>query len=87
MKIHILSDLHMEFWPFNPPAVGADVVVLAGDSHIGMKGLDWAKGAFPDLPVVFVLGNHEYYKKAYPNMLRKMTEAAEGSNVLVLDKR
>jgi ribonuclease Z len=32
VRLHVLSDLHLEFAPFEPPAVEADVVVLAGDT-------------------------------------------------------
>ena len=35
MRIHILSDLHLEFAPFQPSKVDADVIVLAGDIHTG----------------------------------------------------
>jgi len=38
MKLHILNDLHIEFENFEPPATGADVVVLAGDIGVGMDG-------------------------------------------------
>lgn len=31
MKLHILSDLHLEFALFDPPETNADVVLLAGD--------------------------------------------------------
>jgi hypothetical protein len=44
--MHILSDLHVEFAPFDPPAVDADVVVLAGDIHVGLFGLTCASAAF-----------------------------------------
>ena len=39
MKIHLLSDLHTEFAPFQPPATDADVIVLAGDVGVGTRGL------------------------------------------------
>ena len=61
MKVHILSDLHLEFEDFAPPATDADVVVLAGDIGGGTDGIEWAAGQFPDRPVVYVPGNHEYY--------------------------
>src|SRR5687767_10781585 len=41
-RIHILSDLHLAFAPFAPPAVEADVVVLAGDTDVGLNGVKWA---------------------------------------------
>ena len=61
MKLHILNDLHIEFEDFEPPATDADVVVLAGDIGVGVDGLRWAEIKFPDRPVIYVPGNHEFY--------------------------
>jgi predicted phosphodiesterase len=61
MKIHILSDLHTEFSDFDPPETDADVVVLAGDIGVGKAGVEWAVRQFPDKPIIYVPGNHEYY--------------------------
>lgn len=61
MKLHILNDLHIEFEDFEPPATDADVVVLAGDIGVGMEGLRWAEDRFPDKPMIYVPGNHEFY--------------------------
>jgi len=61
MKLHVLSDLHIEFHDFAPPETDADVVVLAGDIGIGADGVAWAAERFPDRPVLYVPGNHEYY--------------------------
>lgn len=62
MKIHILSDLHLEFADFEPPDTDADVVVLAGDISVGARGVAWAEAHFR-IPVIYVAGNHEYYKR------------------------
>lgn len=59
MRIHLLSDLHLEAFPWEPPDVDADVVVLAGDIHNGLAGLRWAGETFSK-PVLYVPGNHEY---------------------------
>lgn len=61
MKIHILNDLHIEFGEFEPPLTDADIVVLAGDIGVGVDGLHWAESRFPDKPVIYVPGNHEFY--------------------------
>jgi len=61
MKLHILNDLHIEFEDFAPPATDADVIILAGDIGVGMGGLRWAEKRFPDRPVIYVPGNHEFY--------------------------
>jgi predicted phosphodiesterase len=76
VRLHILSDLHLELTPFTPPPVDADVVILAGDLRPGTGGLDWAAGRWPDRPVVFVPGNHEYYGHTYPALDRKLEERA-----------
>lgn len=61
MKLHILNDLHVELEDFDSPATDADVVVLAGDIGVGMEGLIWVEASFPDRPVIYVPGNHEFY--------------------------
>ncbi|MDH5179696.1 MAG: metallophosphoesterase [Gammaproteobacteria bacterium] len=85
MKLHILSDLHLEFAPFTPPAVDADVVILAGDIHIKDKGLDQVLSTFPDRPVFYIPGNHEYYGTALPRHLEKLREKAAGTHIRILD--
>jgi len=86
MRIHILSDLHLEFGSFTPPDAHADLVVLAGDVDIGVKGVRWAKQAFPQVPVIYVPGNHEYYRQAFPSLLEKLHAEAHGSSVRVLER-
>ncbi|HEY0015401.1 MAG TPA: metallophosphoesterase [Longimicrobium sp.] len=86
MKIHVLSDLHCEFAPFHPPATDADVVVLAGDTCTGTRGIQMAREWFPDRPVMYVAGNHEYYGESTPRLNRKLAEAARGSGIRYLEK-
>ncbi len=85
MKIHVLSDLHNEFKVFQPPATDADVVVLAGDIGVGPKGVAWAKKSFPDKRVVYIPGNHEFYRNHIGKMLQAMRAEAALSQVHVLD--
>ena len=85
MKLHILSDLHIEFEGFNPPQTDTDVVILAGDIHVGKKGIDWAKKTFPDNPVIYILGNHEYYGRAFPKHISDLKQLAQGSNIIILE--
>lgn len=88
MKIRCLSDLHLEFTGYEidylTPA-GEDLVVLAGDIGIGVAGLDWARRAIPDRPVVYVLGNHEYYKHDFDTLLADARQRVAGSNVHLLE--
>lgn len=83
MKIHLLSDLHLEFQDFAPPETDADVVVLAGDIHLKKHGVLWAQKHFKK-PVLMVPGNHEFYGNSLSRTIRKLKEAAAGSNVKVL---
>jgi predicted phosphodiesterase len=84
MRIRVLSDLHIEFAPFVPPPVEADVVVLAGDVHPGKQALAWIRQTFPGTPVVFVPGNHEFYGQAIPKLIEELKRLAVGTKVHVL---
>ena len=77
MKIQIISDLHQEFGMSELSFDQADVVVLAGDVNLGTKGIEWIKTKIPDKPVIYVLGNHEYYKGSYPKTLNKIKFVGE----------
>ena len=84
MKIHPLSDLHLEWSSskFEAATVapeGTDVVVLAGDIHPGVYGMLWAAKTFKNLPIVYVAGNHEFYghrriERHYEKMAAKAEE-------------
>lgn len=62
-------------------------MVLAGDIDLGVKGIEWIKSVSKDVPVIYVLGNHEYYKGSYPKTLNKIIDAATGTNVHVLENK
>ena len=61
MKLHILSDLHIEFAHFELPEADADVIVLAGDVGVGMTGVEWITAQGSNKPFIYVPGNHEFY--------------------------
>jgi predicted phosphodiesterase len=84
MRIAIYSDLHREISLFDPPALDADLVVLAGDIDNGTRGIEWAKQTF-DRPVLYVAGNHEYYDGEFGEVQRALVGSARGSRVEVLD--
>lgn len=86
MKIQLLSDLHLEFGSGTPLSFDqADVVILAGDTHLGTKGIEWVKKYIPNKKVIYLLGNHEYYKGSYPKTVTKIIEAAKESDIYVLE--
>lgn len=87
MRIHVISDLHLEMHGDVPvPETGADVVVLAGDIATGADGVAWAAGRWPDRPVLYVLGNHEYYGGDADGVLAACHNAARGTSVHVLER-
>lgn len=87
MKIQIISDLHQEFGISDFNFERSDVVILAGDTNLGTKGIEWVKKEIPHKPVIYILGNHEYYKGSYPKTLNKIIEAAENTNIFVLENK
>lgn len=88
MRIHLISDLHMEFGrepELHTP--DCDLVVLAGDIHGGARGVTWAAQKFGRTPVVYVPGNHEFYRGIRTEVLHDMNVASVGTNVMVLNNR
>lgn len=89
LKVRIYSDLHLEI-DAAPSLIqrnaidGADLVILAGDIHTKGRGVAWAKGMF-DVPVIYVCGNHEFYKGHIDRTLQSMKQLAADSNVHVLE--
>lgn len=87
MKLHLLSDLHLEFAPFTPPQMNADVVILAGDTGTGHHGIRWAKENFPDKPVLYLMGNHEFYGHDIPRLTHQLEEETAGTNIHVMENK
>ncbi|MGQ0619853.1 MAG: metallophosphoesterase [Panacagrimonas sp.] len=88
MKIRYLSDLHLEFTDYQPeviPSIGEDLVVLAGDIGVGTQGIRWAVKAIPDRPVIYVLGNHEFYGHDFDELIIEAKACAQGTNVHLLE--
>ena len=77
MRIHLLSDLHLELQAWEPRVRDADVTILAGDIHKGDRVMAWARAHFSG-PVLVVAGNHEFYGGHLEHTLTKMRAAACG---------
>jgi Icc-related predicted phosphoesterase len=66
--------------------VSADVVVLAGDIHLGINAINFAARMWPDCPVVVVAGNHEFYHGDYHKTLADLRQEADRrSNIHFLE--
>jgi predicted phosphodiesterase len=87
MRIHIISDLHLEFGGPSFPAPKADLAIVAGDLEVGRRGLDWIKQRFGDTPVIYVLGNHEFYRQTLPELTESMQQETLGSQIHLLENR
>jgi len=93
MRLRILSDLHIEFFPFTIPALPGDqetVLILAGDIGVIYQQdrlqtfLEAACQQFK--AVIYVLGNHEYYRGQWPNARTTLLQWPLPQNLHVLER-
>lgn len=85
MRLHIISDLHQEFGEIDVPNVECDCVILAGDISTKLNGLRWIQKRFPELPVIYICGNHEFYGDKLPKLTDRLREETKGTNVHFLE--
>ncbi|MGA8147447.1 MAG: metallophosphoesterase [Gallionellaceae bacterium] len=86
MRIHILSDIHLEFAEFENHTVDCDVIVLAGDIQLGAEGIEWARQRWPGNEIIYIPGNHEYYRSQYEQANVQLAEAGRLHGVHVLNR-
>ena len=98
MKIHLLSDLHLESHPnFHArPAPGAELTVLAGDIGSYQKGSrlggdDFGLERFSPLhgwpvPVLYVPGNHEYDNLDFDETHARLRECCDRLGITWLER-
>lgn len=90
MRIWILSDLHVDASPWEPPAgPRVDLAIVAGDVADGLtrRSLPWlAAHVRPRARhVVYVPGNHDFYGCRIPDETARGRDAAIASDVTMLD--
>lgn len=84
-KFWVFSDLHLEIdytIPFPIEAEDADAIVIAGDLTCASKISKTASELIEhyDLPIIFVAGNHEFYKQSsYREAIQNIRNTAEKS--------
>ena len=84
MLIRYGSDYHLEFGPLAKDPEPADVLILAGDIDVKAR-MGWINEQGKRFgAVIYVPGNHEYYRGSLDTTFRKMKEAA-APNVHVLN--
>lgn len=84
MKLHILSDLHLNVAALEVPHTDADIVILAGDIARPQDAIAWARG-FTN-PVLYVPGNHEFYGGSLATTVHELKQMCVGSGIQVLDQ-
>jgi predicted phosphodiesterase len=76
MKIEFHSDLHLESRPGGHMLMQttSDLIVLAGDIDTGLRGLKYADviSDMHEKPVIYIAGNHEFYRHDYAVLLEEM---------------
>lgn len=81
MNIRIYSDLHLEFGNFvlrKLPDDHNSVLVLAGDIGVGTSARELVEGAAKRFKhVIYVAGNHEFYNRNHPVVIRKWREISD----------
>jgi predicted phosphodiesterase len=83
MKLHILSDLHLGQGGLELPPTDAGLVILAGDIARPAQAVAWASKL--GKPVLYVLGNHEFYGGSIAGTAAQFRAAAAGTQVELLD--
>jgi hypothetical protein len=83
MRLNILSDLHLSLGTLDIPNNDADVVILAGDIARPRDAISWARGFTK--PVLYVLGNHEFYGGSITGTPDELKGLCAGTNIHVLD--
>jgi 3',5'-cyclic AMP phosphodiesterase CpdA len=89
MLAQLFSDLHADWRAPKPITIGdgIDVVVVPGDVCEGAHNSFVAlRRIVPiDTPIVFVMGNHEYYRRFVFDELDEARRAASDHNVILLE--
>jgi predicted phosphodiesterase len=83
MKLNILSDLHLSLGALEIPKNDADVVILAGDLGRPKEAVSWASRFTK--PVLYVLGNHEFYGGGIAGTVDELKQLCAGTHICVLD--
>lgn len=89
MRVQIFSDIHADVRPPKPITIGADVdvVVAAGDIAEGAAhSFAAVRRIVPRaMPIVMVLGNHEYYRGFVDEEITAARDLAPAHNIHLLE--
>ncbi len=89
MKLRLLSDLHAEGgYDRNLfKSQGEDVLVIAGDLHVGANSVWTMLKQFAEHQpnIVYTYGNHEFYRQDYHDTCRKLEDWARYTSIKILN--
>jgi Icc-related predicted phosphoesterase len=89
MRAQIFSDLHLDAYRIKPITIvdGVDVVIVAGDTCEGvLKAFEYLRRLVPaHIPIIMVMGNHEYYHHFVPDELALAQSQAPAFNLHLLE--
>lgn len=94
LSLLAVSDLHLEFEPFDLAAQmkkqgisAPDILVLAGDIGVGVKGMEWAARQREALKcdVLYVKGNHEFYGRQFDEVVDLLRITGKREGIFYLD--
>lgn len=89
-RVQLFSDLHADYRTPKPIKIGdgVDVVVVPGDVGEGVRrSFVVLRSIVPlSVPIVFVMGNHEYYRTFFGAELDEARRAAPDYNVTLLEQ-
>lgn len=89
MRVQIFSDLHVDVFPIKPITIVPDVdlVIVAGDTCEGaLRAFEHLRRLVPmDIPIVMVMGNHEYYRRFVPDELALARSQAPNFNIRLIE--
>lgn len=89
MKLQIFSDLHVDVTAAKPVTIreDVDIVIVAGDTCEGApRAFEHLRRIVPSaIPIVMVMGNHEYYRRFVPNELALARQLAPSFNIHLLE--
>lgn len=76
MKVRLISDTHFEFYEDTRlyPNKGEDVLIIAGDLAVGPNNVKKALSRFETKEVIYVPGNHEYYRHTIEEVDTQLSE-------------
>lgn len=90
MRISVISDLHVDACPWEPPpGPPVDLAIVAGDVADGLcrRSIPWvAEYIRPRARhVIYVPGNHDFYRCRIPDEIPKARELAISNDITLLD--